>query len=107
LWRAAIKIGEKRCCLDLTVVLPCLESSCKTREKKKGVSGFVGSRSSKTRLITVKIKKIDRFHRGLTGWTGSRVDRVSPDQFPSGFLPQPGPVPGPGRPAGPVRVLKL
>ena len=39
-----------------------------------------------------------------------RVDRVSPGQFPSGFLPPPGPVPGPGRsgqPAGPVRVLKL
>jgi len=27
-----------------------------------------------------------------------RVDRVSPGQFPSGFLPPPGPVPGPGRP---------
>jgi len=27
-----------------------------------------------------------------------RVDRVSPGQFPSGFLPSPGPVPGPGRP---------
>ena len=37
-------------------------------------------------------------HPGLTGWTGSRVDRVSPGQFPSGFLPPPGPVPGPGRP---------
>jgi hypothetical protein len=39
-----------------------------------------------------------------------RVDRVSPGQFPSGFLPPPGPVPGLGRsgqPAGPVRVLKL
>ena len=28
----------------------------------------------------------------------TRVDRVFPGQFPSGFLPQPGPVPGPGRP---------
>jgi len=27
-----------------------------------------------------------------------RVDRVSPGQFPSVFLPSPGPVPGPGRP---------
>jgi hypothetical protein len=47
LWRAAIKIGEKRCCLDLTVDLPCLESSCKTRGKKR-VSGFMGSRLSKS-----------------------------------------------------------
>ena len=48
--------------------------------------------------------------RVSAGWPGSRVDRVSPGQFPSGFLPPPGPVPGPGRsgqPAGPVRVLKL
>ena len=39
-----------------------------------------------------------------------RVDRVSPGQLPRGFLLRPGPVPGPGRPgrpAGPVRVLKL
>jgi len=41
LWRAAIKRGEKRCCLDLTVALPFLESSCKTREKKRGF-GFCG-----------------------------------------------------------------
>jgi len=27
-----------------------------------------------------------------------RVDRVSPGQFPSGFLPPPGLVPGPGQP---------
>ena len=27
-----------------------------------------------------------------------QVDRVSPSQFPSGFLPPPGLVPGPGRP---------
>ena len=39
--------------------------------------------------MTVKIKK---------KLTGSRVDRVFPGQFPSGFLPSPGPVPGPGRP---------
>jgi hypothetical protein len=45
--RAAIKIGEKRCCLDLIVVLPYLESSCKTRGKKR-VSDFVGSRLSKS-----------------------------------------------------------
>jgi len=43
-------------------------------------------------------KKLTGSHPGLAGWTGSRVDRVSPGQFPSGFLPQPGPVPGPGRP---------
>jgi hypothetical protein len=42
--------------------------------------------------------KLTESHPGLTGWTGSRVDRVSPGQFPSGFLPSPGPVPGPGRP---------
>jgi hypothetical protein len=52
-------------------------------------------------------KKLTGSHPGLTGWTRSRVDRVSPGQFPSGFLPPPWPVPGPGRPAGPVRVLKL
>jgi hypothetical protein len=27
-----------------------------------------------------------------------QVDRVSPSQFPSGFLPPPGLVPGPGQP---------
>jgi len=49
--------------------------------------------------MTVKIKKkLTGSHPGLAGWTGSRVDRVSPGQFPSGFLPQPGPVLGPGRP---------
>jgi hypothetical protein len=40
--------------------------------------------------MTVKIKKIDRVSPGF--------GRVSPGQFPSGFLPQPGPVPGSGRP---------
>jgi len=46
--------------------------------------------------MTVKIKK---------NWPGGpgpgsilRVDRVFPDQFPSGFLPSPGMVPGSGRP---------
>jgi hypothetical protein len=49
--------------------------------------------------MTVKIKKkLTRSHPGLAGWTESRVDRVSPGQFPSRFLPQPGLVPGPGRP---------
>jgi hypothetical protein len=43
-------------------------------------------------------KKLTRSHPGLAGWTESRVDRVSPGQFPSRFLPQPGLVPGPGRP---------
>jgi hypothetical protein len=52
--------------------------------------------------MTAKIKKkIDRVSPGF-----GRVDQVSPGQFPSGFLPQPGPVLDPGRPAGPVRVLK-
>jgi hypothetical protein len=37
-------------------------------------------------------KKLTGFHPGLAGWTRSRVDRVSPGQFSSGFLPQPGPV---------------
>ena len=37
-------------------------------------------------------------HPGLTGWPGSRVGRVFPGQFPSGFLPPPGSVPGPSRP---------
>ena len=51
------------------------------------------------RLMTVKIKKkLTGSHPGLAGCTGSRVDRVSPGQFPSGFLPPPGPVPGPGWP---------
>jgi hypothetical protein len=49
--------------------------------------------------MTVKIKKkLTGSHPGLAGWTRSRVDRVSPGQFPSGFLPQPGPVPGSGQP---------
>jgi len=55
------------------------------------------------RLMTVKIKKK---WPGLTRvWLGGpgpgstrRVDRVSSAQFPSGFLPKPGLVPGPGRP---------
>ena len=49
--------------------------------------------------MTVKIKKkLTGSHPGLAGRTGSRVDRVSPGQFLSWFLPQPGLVPGPGRP---------
>jgi len=51
------------------------------------------------------IVKIKKNWPGLTlVWPGGpgtelpcRVDRVSPGQFPSGFLPQPGQVPGPGR----------
>ena len=43
-------------------------------------------------------KNLTGSHPGLAGCTGSRVDWVSPGQFPSGVLPQPGPVPGPGRP---------
>jgi hypothetical protein len=62
---------------------------------------------TKERAEGTMIYKSAGSHPGLTGWTGSRVDRVSPGQFSSGFLPPPGPVPGPGRPAGPVRVLKL
>jgi len=84
LWRATIKIGEKRCCLDLIVALPCLESSCKTRGKK-WVSGFVGSRLSKTRLMTVKIKKkLTRSHPGLAGW--NEFPRVN---FLAGFCLNP------------------
>jgi len=87
------------CCLDLIVALPCLESSWKTRGKKTGVSGFMGSRLSKTRLMIVKIKKkLTGSHPGLAGWIGFRVDRVFPGQFPREFLPQSGPVPGSGRP---------
>lgn len=54
-------------------------------------------------------KKITGSYPGLIWWTGSRVDRVSPDQFLSRFLPLLGPVPGqvPGRSARPVRVVKL
>jgi len=44
--------------------------------------------------MTCNKKNLTWSHPGLTG---SRVDRVSPGQFPSGFLPSPGPVPGPGR----------
>jgi len=44
--------------------------------------------------MTANTKKIDRVS---PGWTGSQVDWVSPGQLPSGFLPPPGPVPGPGR----------
>ena len=47
--------------------------------------------------MTVKIKKkIGRVSPGFD--RVDRVDRVFPGQFPSGFLPPPGPVPGPGRP---------
>jgi len=56
--------------------------------------------------MKVKKNKMTGSHPGLARWTGSRVDRVFPGQFPSGFLPQLGPVSGPGRPAEPVRVLK-
>jgi len=35
---------------------------------------------------------------GLPGSPGFRVDRVSPGQLPSGFLPPPGRVLGPGWP---------
>jgi hypothetical protein len=53
--------------------------------------------------MTVKIKKkLTGSHPGLTG---SRVDRVFPGQFPSGFLPPPGPVPGPGR-SGPGSIRR-
>jgi hypothetical protein len=45
-------------------------------------------------------------HPGLPGST-RQVDRVSSGQLPRRFLPPPGPVPGPGRPARPVRVSKL
>jgi hypothetical protein len=53
--------------------------------------------------MTVKIKKnwpgLTRFWPGgpCPGST-HRVDRVSPGQFPSGFLPQLGLIPGSGRP---------
>ena len=43
--------------------------------------------------MTGNKKKIDRVSPGF-----DRVDQVSPGQFPSGFLPPPGPVPGLGRP---------
>jgi len=45
--------------------------------------------------MAANIKKIDRVS---PGWIGSRVDQVSPGQLPSGFLPPPGLVVGPGRP---------
>ena len=44
---------------------------------------------------------------GLPGSLGFRVDRVSPGQLPGGFLLRARPVPGLGRPAGPIRVSKL
>jgi len=48
-------------------------------------------RPKRRRLMNGNIKKkLTGSHPGLTGWTGSRVDRVSPGQFPSGFLPPPG-----------------
>ena len=66
-----------------------------------------------TKSKTVAKENKVRSHPGLPGST-RRVDRVSPGQLPSGFLPPPGPVPCPGRPgpgstrrAGPGRVLKL
>ena len=46
--------------------------------------------------MTVNIKK--KIDRVSLGWTGSRVDWVSPGQLLSGFLPPPGSVPGPSRP---------
>jgi len=47
-------------------------------------------RPKRRRLMTGNMKKkLTGSHPGLTGWTGSRVDRVSPGQFPSGFLPHP------------------
>jgi hypothetical protein len=51
--------------------------------------------SQKRRRLMIVKKKLIRSH---PGWTGSRVDRGFPGQFPSGFLPPPKPVPGLGRP---------
>jgi hypothetical protein len=64
-----------------------------------------GAKSSpkRRRLTSIKYKKkrpgLRRVWPGGPG-PGStlRVDRVSPGQLPSGFLPPPGPVPCPGRP---------
>jgi hypothetical protein len=57
-------------------------------------------------------KKLTGSHPGLAGWTGSRVDRVSRANSRVGFCLNPdrsqarvGQVPG--RPAGPVQILKL
>jgi hypothetical protein len=49
-------------------------------------------RPKRRRFIIDNIKKNDRFSPGF-----DRVERV-PGQFPSGFLPPPGPVSSPGRP---------
>jgi gamma-glutamylaminecyclotransferase len=61
--------------------------------------------------VYVYKKKRSGFSRVCPGRSGSEstcwVDRVSPGQLLGGFLLRPGPVPGPGRPAGPVRVSKL
>ena len=53
---------------------------------------------------------VSLFYIYIKGWVSAgftRVDRVSPGQLPDEFLLRPGPVPGPGRPAGPVQVSKL
>ena len=69
----------------------------------------IKSLSQKQRRFTyIYIKKTAGVYPGGPG-PGStrRVNRVSPGQLSSGFLPPSGPVPGPSRPTGPVRVLKL
>ena len=72
-------------------------------KKSKQTTSFPG-------CVCIK-KKRPGLSRVCSGRSGSgltyRVDRVSPGQLLGGFLLRPGPVPGPGRPAGPVRVSKL
>jgi len=63
----------------------------------------------RARQLPKKIRSgLIRVYPGQPGSGSTRqVDRVSPGQLPRRFLPPPRPVPGPGRPAGPVRVSKL
>jgi hypothetical protein len=63
--------------------------------------------AKRCKLIYILKKNRVGSQPGLPGSPGFRVDWVSPDQLPGEFLLRPGPVPGPGRSAGPVRVSKL
>jgi len=83
-----IRFGQSIC----PILLHCSSSFWPLKQRPK-----------RRRLTSSSIKKN---RPGLSRvWPGSpgpgltrRVDRVSPGQLPSGFLPPPGPVPCPGRP---------
>jgi hypothetical protein len=72
--------------------------------------GLLTSQNDVVWRLCIYKKRRSGLSRVCPGRPGSgstlRVDRVSPGQLSNGFLLRPGPVSGPGQPAGPVRVSK-